>query len=809
MATLTAEITMLYCPKCQRKYDEGNQRFCNNDGGRLLPVVNSGVKNRNQTKGVFTNLLSSDVNRFDADERLAQKPKFVKEKKSEPKLESSVKSPTFRSKQILKPKIPQTRIKPVAQNGKDLVQKSSPTVKPHSRLVNPQDLNVGQAELGDRQINPTGRLALTWQNPRILLGQVIKGRYFITQKIEQDSTSIVYMARDKIRDDKFVTIRILMEKDAGNAFLNKFLAEERVALSHIDHPNVARAFDSGELPEGKPFVVSDYFENESVKQHLKIKGSFNQQRVARIIRQASLALSEAHQNGILHRNLKPQNILLTISETGNEMVKVTDFCVSDGKIQADNFTYKSPEQINGNPPTYASDGYALAVIAYQMLTNRLPFNPATEREMLKSQQKGLTVKVTDVVPEINPLVDKILVKALAYNPSDRYPKARDFGEAFFNAITTASPWEAESRVAEDQLKEVELPKEETKLPLPSNPLIIAKEKYVEVEQIKSDNADISFHSNDISSDIHIDSYNSDINELDEIETNFDEEIEEADNMASTKDSLWEKRSPEPVRDKSGTWIILPILGVLLLFVGVAVVWQLFRGMKDLQAPTVAKSQTPNKKEPTIQNAKPNTNKDANSIDNLEVPPPEREIIPPKGFKYFENVRQNLSDDLAKNYRGFSLHIPADWKIYKSETAYFDAKLEGTENGFPKQQFLVHRYESRGTFEMDKENFPKLVEKSNKDLEKSLNNYDVVSEGGIMVNNGWKAYEVKFKGKSDDGEEIWGRRIWMPAARPFEKNGFVITMLATSLSEKIKGLDDIGKEGELGDILYTFEPSQNY
>ncbi len=133
---------------------------------------------------------------------------------------------------------------------------------------------------------------------------------------------------------------------------------------------------------------------------------------------------------------------------------------------------------------------------------------------------------------------------------------------------------------------------------------------------------------------------------------------------------------------------------------------------------------------------------------------------------------------------------------------------------PKEQLLITHYDSNGTFDLDKKKFPELVEKSNKDLKDApIPDYEVVSEGKITVNNGWKSYEVKFKGKTKfkdrENFEIWGRRIWMPAARPGVKHGFVITMLATSLSDKIQDLDDVGKKGDLGDILYTFEPDRNY
>ncbi len=108
-------------------------------------------------------------------------------------------------------------------------------------------------------------------------------------------------------------------------------------------------------------------------------------RAAPFIRQATYALSEAHQNGVLHRNLKPENIILTISEIGNEQVKLTNFGVSKGNNK--NLDYKAPEQVEGNLASYASDIYSLAAITYQMLTNRLPFSASSADDLSKAQRR--------------------------------------------------------------------------------------------------------------------------------------------------------------------------------------------------------------------------------------------------------------------------------------------------------------------------------------------------------------------------------------------------------------------------------------
>ncbi len=810
---MTAETTMLYCPKCQRKYETGSQRFCNNDGGRLLPVVNSDLRGRNQKKEVFTNLLGIEPSsRFDDDERISETPKFVKAPNKDSHYIPLIERESSKTDQNLKA----GKSKPAEKTAKKEQSKSAPTVKkepvkssrPDTRPENPKEIKKETVKPGGRKPVPTGSLNLTWQNPRILLGQVIKGRYFITQKIDQDKSGIVYIARDKIRGNKDVVIRVLMDQEDQSDFRNKLLKEERISLSRTNHPNVVSIINLGELPEGKPFVVSEYFENESVKAFLKMNGAFNPKRAARIIKQASLALSEAHQNGILHRNLQPQHILLTVSETGDEVVKVSDFCISDGGITNENFIYKAPEQINGQLPTFASDSYSLAIIAYQMLTNRLPFNPASEKELLKSQKKGLTVKASDVNPELNPLIDDILEKSLSFDPSKRYEKARDFGEAFFNALTTSTAWAETDKETDKKDVEISASKNEEESAKPTSVPVSEIADLEKLEDFK-----ISSQEKFITTDINTDSGESELEfeEYEKLEADIESEAVGEKDISPVKDTLWEKRSPEPTKEGGMYMTIFSILGLLILVFGAIGVWRYFSSISESPVENVAQNQLPNKKDPTISDAK-NTNANTNSIENPEPPPPQREIIPPKDFQFFENSKQNLSDELAKNFRGFSLYYPKTWEKFDTETNYLDVKLEANK-GFPKQQFIVTRYESRGTYEMDKKNFPALVEKSNKDLIKALPNYEVVSEGGITINNGWKAYEVKFKGRTDfdkasDNFEIWGRRIWMPPARPFENNGFVITLLATSLSDKIKGLDDIGKAGELGDILYTFEPAQN-
>jgi serine/threonine protein kinase len=811
MPAIAVEEKMLYCPKCNRRYEDGSQRFCNNDGGRLLPdIVVKSPGGRRRGNAVFTNLLGRTAPRNEKDEKLAETPRFVKIKENkEPQFNPPEKRKVFSEPKATGTEQPlESKPTPLQIPPKESNTEREKNAKPLSRLIHSNEVKIDRAQLGDRRVNPTGRLALSWKNPNILLGQTIKGRYYITEKIDRDQTSIAYLADDKIIHGKRAILRVLMEENSKESLEDKIFAEERISLSHINHPNIARVIDSGELPEGKSFIVTDFIEGTSVKNLLDRKKEFNPLRVARIIRQTSYALSEVHQNGILHRNLKPNQILLGVSEAGIEQVKVKDFGVSSGRNAQTDFVYKSPEQVGGQLPTFASDTYALGVIAFQMLTGRLPFEATSAKQLLKAQKGGLTVKPSDLKSDLPTLVDEVIQKALSFNASDRYPKARDFGDAFYNALMISSPFEEKSP-EEPQAEQPEVKKEVAKpLGIPTNFL----------NEKKNEKSDFSFDALNEEkaeeADIHIASTEVE-DEADVVTLEVENKESEEKILPASTDTLWEKRSPEPNREGNRLFTILSVVGLLVLIIGVVWIWRYFntRGDQPVVPTTAQQTKNAKAKDPTISNVVEENVENVKPVDGIEVPPPEREITEPPNSVFYENSKQNLNKDLAKNFRGFSVYYPEIWKKKVSATNFLDVVKED-ENGLPKEQLLITHYKSMGTFEMDKEKFPDLVEKSNRDLERILPNYEMVSQGNITVNNGWKAYEVKFKGKDpevkgEENVEIWGRRIWMPAARPGVTNGFVITMLATSLSDKINSLDDVGKKGDLGDILYSFEPDRNY
>ena len=315
---------MFYCPKCQRQYEEGTQRFCSADGVRLIAGGNAPGKN---SSGVFYSILQKAA--------APAAPKNQSDQVSS--APGAGHKPNFFPPVIGKPETNAGSVAPI---------KPEPQ-KPLTRLIKPNEIASGQAALGNRETHPTGRLALTLLNPQVLIGQTIKGRYHVTEFVGQDSASFSYLADDKLSAGKKVAVRILMNPAETTGATGKIFAEERVSLAHVNHPNIAKVIDSGDLPEGRPFIISEAVKGQSLKNLLEKGSQINASRVARIVRQAADALGEVHRNGVLHRRLTPADIILTVNEKGAEQVKLTDFGVSAVPTDNDDFVYQSPEQLQG------------------------------------------------------------------------------------------------------------------------------------------------------------------------------------------------------------------------------------------------------------------------------------------------------------------------------------------------------------------------------------------------------------------------------------------------------------------------------
>ncbi len=761
---------MFYCPKCRKTYEDGSQRFCANDGARLVssPSAPQSVK---QTGGVFTNLLSRVSSPGDGDEKISPTPKFVKvETKNydHPISRPSADESFF----FTQPESKQFPDSPIA------VQ------KPLLPKINKNEVKKDQPKLSE----PNFRL--TPENADLLLGRTVKNRYQIYKKLEADETEIAYLAVDKKETEKKVRIQFFMGDGGKDEIADKIFAEERNSLSLINHSNIAGILDSGELFDGKSFIISEFAEGISVREMLTKNSQINALRTARIIRQAAAALGEAHRNGVLHRNLTPDNIILTVSN-GNELVKVTGLAARKDGLSNQNLSYKSPEQISGRSANLTGDIFSLGVIAYQMLTGRLPFSGTSTLEVQKSQRDGLSLHPTNLRLDLPEEIDELLDKTLALNPSDRFLNADDFGESFYRVLTSETKY---GKTPEEvQIEIIDDKKEEFKVK-PKGTIEFASN---ETESVAFDTApSISQTKDEFREKLLYPTAEAELPE------NVGSEI----SYKEKEEFVPEKQTFQNIASSPKSLVLFAILAILVLSTAI---WGLWRYVIN-RPPELQIVQTmPESSFATPDIPMENT---APTPVDIEIPPLPRNIPQPPNSIYFQNTKETIKGDLAKNYLGFSLYYPENWKKNKAEGKFLDISNDAL-SGTPIEQMLLSYYDSKGAYKSDIELFPALVEETNKTLKEIVSKYEMVSEGKTTFNNGWQAYEVKFKGSGTTGKgediTLWGRRLFVPTGRPGMKNGYVITMIATSLSPDVENVEDVGVKGELSDILESFEPNQNF
>ncbi|HEX9959795.1 MAG TPA: serine/threonine-protein kinase, partial [Pyrinomonadaceae bacterium] len=261
----------------------------------------------------------------------------------------------------------------------------------------------------------------------------------------------VFLARDQRLMDKSVVVKILERSD--NEWVWTKFQQEREALSRIEHPGVVGIQDAGELPDGQPYIVMQFVSGTTLRDVLNA-GALPLSRIASITEQTAYALGAAHEKEILHRDLKPENIMLQPLAGEREQVKVIDFGIakvkqskvaesSTGLFSAGTLYYMPPESLQGKSYTVAGDVYVLAVLVYEMLTGGRPFSPPTESpllfasQLLELQKRGAAELIRDIRPDLPDEARNILVKALSFEPEDRFQNVIEFGSKFADAARQA------------------------------------------------------------------------------------------------------------------------------------------------------------------------------------------------------------------------------------------------------------------------------------------------------------------------------------------------------------------------------------
>jgi len=282
------------------------------------------------------------------------------------------------------------------------------------------------------------------------IGAVLGGRYRLVELLGQGGMATIYRARDA-QLERDVAVKILRPEYGADPDFNERFRHEAQAAASLNHPNVVAVYDYGTDPVG-PFIVMELVEGEDLSTIIHRSGALPPRAAARLVAQAARAVGAAHARGVVHRDIKPGNILVT----HEGRVKVADFgiarALSESALTLPGTTlgsvhYFSPEQARGELATPASDIYSLGIVLFELLTGRRPWTGDTAAAIATARLTGAIPSPAAVHGGIPPALDLITRKALAPNPDDRYASANDLADALERFVGEASDSPRSTRAA--------------------------------------------------------------------------------------------------------------------------------------------------------------------------------------------------------------------------------------------------------------------------------------------------------------------------------------------------------------------------
>ena len=279
-----------------------------------------------------------------------------------------------------------------------------------------------------------------------LVGETIADRYYVLKKLGEGGMGQVYLA-EHVRMGRKSAVKVMNPGMVNDADAISRFNREASNASRINHPNVAAIYDFGETKDGLIYLAMEYVEGDALTKIVEQQGALPAARAADITKQAADALNVAHDMGIVHRDLKPDNIMIARNRDSSDCVKVVDFGIAKaGNAENQKVTktglvvgtpeYMSPEQLAGDKLDGRSDIYSLALVAFNMLTGRLPFPSETVQESmimrLTDRPRTLAEMKGDVPwpPELQAVMDR----ALARDSGSRYQSAAEFGRDMVRAV---------------------------------------------------------------------------------------------------------------------------------------------------------------------------------------------------------------------------------------------------------------------------------------------------------------------------------------------------------------------------------------
>ncbi len=265
-----------------------------------------------------------------------------------------------------------------------------------------------------------------------LIGRVLDGRYEMLERIGEGGMGVVYKGR-QVSIDRIVAIKMLSQQLAKDPNWVARFNREAKACSRLQHPNTIRMFDFGQTREGRLFMAMEFLKGQSLRETIDTQAPLAPERVLKILIQCCASLAEAHNIGIIHRDIKPDNVFLLNLAGSPDFVKLLDFSVA--KLLQENEgmrtqagmvfgtpQYMSPEQGRGQQLDARSDLYALGILAFEMLTGRVPFTDANPMNVLAMHSRQPVPPLPDTLP---PVMKQLVLRMLEKDPARRHQSATE------------------------------------------------------------------------------------------------------------------------------------------------------------------------------------------------------------------------------------------------------------------------------------------------------------------------------------------------------------------------------------------------
>lgn len=276
-------------------------------------------------------------------------------------------------------------------------------------------------------------------------GDLLKDRYRLEQQLGQGGFGRVFLASDQQLHSRRVVVKALLDENSSDPWFEKRFSQEIRALARIDHPGVVGVLDSGRTDEGTLYLVMQFAEGVTLRSLVE-PGGMSFVRVCGLVKQIADGLEAAHEKGIAHHDLKPENIMVQRLASGEERVRLIDFGIARLRAEnaeADSVTentrvagspsYMAPEQLSGHP-CMQSDIYSLGVVAFELLTGVKPFEAQNLVELYKLQSAGACSKPRVLRPDLSERAESVLLRALAFESADRPESPRAFGNRLAEAL---------------------------------------------------------------------------------------------------------------------------------------------------------------------------------------------------------------------------------------------------------------------------------------------------------------------------------------------------------------------------------------